>query len=86
MQEWRARDPVTRFQAFLNEAGWWDPEQEKGLRVAMRKEVGISPHVTFGVHISPSMTGEALSPCIKHECASHLMRFGVLTGMQMKCA
>ena len=39
MQEWRARDPVTRFQAFLNEGGWWDPEQEKALRVAVRKEV-----------------------------------------------
>jgi TPP-dependent pyruvate/acetoin dehydrogenase alpha subunit len=39
MQEWRARDPVTRFQAFLSEGGWWDAEQEKGLRVAVRKEV-----------------------------------------------
>ena len=39
MQEWRARDPVTRFQAFLDEAGWWDPEKEKALRVAVRKEV-----------------------------------------------
>ena len=39
MQEWRARDPVTRFQAFLDEAGWWDLEQEKGLRIAVRKEV-----------------------------------------------
>ena len=39
MQEWRARDPVTRFQAFLDEAGWWGPEQEKSLRVAVRKEV-----------------------------------------------
>lgn len=41
MQEWRARDPVTRFQAFLNEGGWWDPEREKALRVAVRKEVRI---------------------------------------------
>ena len=41
MQEWRARDPVTRFQAFLDEAGWWDPEKEKSLRVAVRKEVGM---------------------------------------------
>ena len=47
MQEWRARDPVTRFQAFLNEAGWWDPEQEKGLRVAMRKEVGILHAISY---------------------------------------
>ncbi|CAL5223012.1 g5463 [Coccomyxa viridis] len=39
MQEWRARDPVTRFQAFLDEAGWWDSEKEKSLRVAVRKEV-----------------------------------------------
>ena len=43
MQEWRARDPVTRFQAFLDEAGWWDPEKEKSLRVAVRKEVGLTP-------------------------------------------
>lgn len=41
MQEWRARDPVTRFQAFLDEAGWWDPEKEKTLRVAVRKQVGL---------------------------------------------
>ena len=42
MQEWRARDPVTRFQAFLDEAGWWDPEKEKALRVAVRKQVGVT--------------------------------------------
>ncbi|CAK0771037.1 hypothetical protein CVIRNUC_003826 [Coccomyxa viridis] len=38
MQEWRARDPVTRFQNFLSEAGWWSADQEKALRVAVRKE------------------------------------------------
>ena len=39
MQEWRAQDPVTRFQNFLSEAGWWSADQEKALRVAVRKEV-----------------------------------------------
>ena len=41
MQEWRTRDPVTRFGAFLAEAGWWDAEKEKTLRVSDRKEVTL---------------------------------------------
>ena len=41
MQEWRARDPVARFQNFLSEAGWWSADREKALRVAVRKEVTL---------------------------------------------
>lgn len=39
MQQWRARDPVTRFQNFIVAHGWWSEAQEKQLRVATRKEV-----------------------------------------------
>lgn len=39
MTRWRARDPVTRFQNFLMSQGWWDPQQEKELRLNLRKEV-----------------------------------------------
>lgn len=39
MQQWRARDPVTRFQNFIVAQGWWSEAQEKQLRVATRKEV-----------------------------------------------
>ncbi|KAL0045713.1 hypothetical protein WJX82_002475 [Trebouxia sp. C0006] len=39
MNRWRARDPVMRFQSLLLANDWWDPQQEKDLRLSLRKEV-----------------------------------------------
>ncbi|KAL0019116.1 hypothetical protein WJX77_012317 [Trebouxia sp. C0004] len=39
MNRWRARDPVMRFQNLLLANDWWDPQQEKDLRLSLRKEV-----------------------------------------------
>lgn len=39
MQAWRARDSVARFSRWLTTQGWWDEEQEKAIRVEVRKEV-----------------------------------------------
>ena len=61
MQEWRARDPVTRFQNFLSEVGWWSADQEKALRVAVRKEVTLlcAPHVKTIARLATSLTSKA---------------------------
>ncbi|PRW51143.1 2-oxoisovalerate dehydrogenase subunit alpha mitochondrial-like [Chlorella sorokiniana] len=39
MKAWRARDPVTRFQLWLVQQGWWSDEQDKEARAAARSEV-----------------------------------------------
>jgi len=39
MNRWRARDPVMRFQNLLLTNDWWGPQQEKDLRLSLRKEV-----------------------------------------------
>ena len=39
MNRWRARDPVMRFQNLLLANDWWNPQQEKDLRLSLRKEV-----------------------------------------------
>ena len=39
MRHWRARDPVTRFQLWLQGRGWWDEGRDGELRQAARKEV-----------------------------------------------
>jgi len=37
MKAWRARDPVTRFQLWLVQQGWWSDEQDKEARAAARR-------------------------------------------------
>ena len=44
MNRWRARDPVMRFQNLLLANDWWDPQQEKDLRLSLRKEVYFVVH------------------------------------------
>ena len=39
MKAWQARDPVVRFQMFLEAQGWWDEELEVKLRKEARAEV-----------------------------------------------
>ena len=39
MKAWRARDPVTRFQHWLVQQGWWSDEQDKEARAAARRWV-----------------------------------------------
>ncbi|KAK9816866.1 hypothetical protein WJX72_006300 [[Myrmecia] bisecta] len=39
MKQWRARDPVMRFQRWLVQLKWWEEAQEQALRKALRKEV-----------------------------------------------
>jgi 2-oxoisovalerate dehydrogenase E1 component alpha subunit len=39
MQAWKARDPVTRFQIWLEEKGWWTESDETEIRTKARKEV-----------------------------------------------
>ena len=41
INRWRARDPVMRFQNSLLANDWWDPQQEKDLRLSLRKEVWV---------------------------------------------
>lgn len=37
MKAWRARDPVTRFQHWLVQQGWWSDSQDKEARAAARR-------------------------------------------------
>jgi hypothetical protein len=39
MRQWRARDPVTRFQRWLVEQGWWDEGRDTEARQAARRWV-----------------------------------------------
>lgn len=39
MRMWRARDPVTRFQSWMIQQGWWEEGKEAELRQSIRKEV-----------------------------------------------
>uniref|UniRef100_A0A6T5VMK1 2-oxoisovalerate dehydrogenase subunit alpha n=1 Tax=Phaeocystis cordata TaxID=118079 RepID=A0A6T5VMK1_9EUKA len=39
MQAWKARDPVARFQIWLEDKGWWSDEEETEVRGEARKEV-----------------------------------------------
>ena len=39
MQAWKARDPVTRFQIWLEDKGWWTESDETTTRGEARKEV-----------------------------------------------
>ena len=39
MQAWKARDPVSRFQVWLEHKGWWSDKEETALRAESRKEV-----------------------------------------------
>lgn len=40
MQHWKTvRDPVLRFQRWLEGQGWWDAEEEQKLRAEARKQV-----------------------------------------------
>lgn len=39
MRQWRARDPVARFQRWLTDQGWWDDEADTTARQAARREV-----------------------------------------------
>ena len=39
MTEWKARDPVARFQLWLEGEGWWTSEEEAKLRGEARREV-----------------------------------------------
>ena len=41
MKQWRARDPVMRFQRWLVAQQWWEEGQEQELRKAVRKEVRL---------------------------------------------
>ena len=38
MRAWRARDPVTRFQRWVEAQGWWDGERDRELRAGARRE------------------------------------------------
>ena len=46
MNRWRARDPVMRFLNMLLTNDWWDAQQEKDLRLSLRKEVSSDMHST----------------------------------------
>ena len=39
MQAWKARDPVSRFQVWLEAKGWWSEKEEAEARGEARKEV-----------------------------------------------
>lgn len=39
MKVWKARDPVSRFQIWLEEKGWWSEKEETAVRSDARKEV-----------------------------------------------
>ncbi|PSC75990.1 2-oxoisovalerate dehydrogenase subunit alpha 2, mitochondrial-like [Micractinium conductrix] len=39
MRQWRARDPVARFQRWLVDQGWWDDAADAAARQAARREV-----------------------------------------------
>ena len=39
MKAWKARDPVSRFQVWLEGKGWWTESEESELRAEARKEV-----------------------------------------------
>jgi hypothetical protein len=39
MRRWRARDPVTRFQRWLADRGWWDDAQDTAARQEARRWV-----------------------------------------------
>ena len=43
MRQWRARDPVTRFQRWLVDQGWWDDAQDTAVRQEARRWGHSSP-------------------------------------------
>ena len=38
MKVWKARDPVSRFQIWLEEKGWWSEKEETAVRSDARKD------------------------------------------------
>jgi hypothetical protein len=49
MRQWRARDPVTRFQRWLVEQGWWDEGRDTEARQAARRWVLLPPLLLLGM-------------------------------------
>ena len=49
MRMWRARDPVTRFQAWMMNQGWWTDKDEAELRQTARRRVITALEQASGV-------------------------------------
>lgn len=74
MRQWRARDPVTRFQRWLIDQGWWDDAQDTAARQEARRCGGGAPERAGAGLLAPQTPAPALLPLLAVGAAARTPR------------